>query len=217
MPEMLRLEQAAVRAYSYGRFRELLEAANNARSISSLLLNVVFQGRESILFKKVEKAIHCASEGQINLGIAQPLTLQNYKEAVTVILNKIVSKGGYYILKSVIADALLKVLEMHYNIDLGWHDAKGFKMIEPRSSQQKLKVVGVQWPPKPGRSKQNDLDSDPELLFEDREPSPSGGSRWTYIQVAGPRIEFCGRPISRYYPLTEETLQRYLHPYRRVA
>lgn len=214
MPEMIRLEQAAVRAYSYGRFRELLEAAQNVKGIIVLLLQVIFQGHDSLLFKKIERAILNADVGILNLGKETRITKENYKECVTLILNKIVSKGGYCILKGTFADVLMRVLEMHFECSLGWYNSKGFQVVEPRSSSKKLKIVAIQWPPIPGRNAQHELTSDSQLIFEDREELESGAHRWHYIQVSGERLMFCGRAFSNYAPLSAETLSKCLQPYK---
>jgi hypothetical protein len=203
MPEMLAAEQAVVRAYAFGRFREHIESAQNVTTLINLLL--VLLPRESRLRERMIWCIEKMGQGLMNLGSPVQVTEDNYIDCIAVILMKVVSKSKHYLLRAAFADLLLKAY--------GWHDLKGFLFLSPLSAKNKPSVVGIQWPPRPGRHTQTNGDLQ-EVLIEDVVPIRGGGLQWSYYQAFGPRIKFCGREIQRYESIEESKLKPYFQYFK---
>jgi hypothetical protein len=209
MFEALRAEHMAYSLYIRNNgdsLRDMLRMARTPENVL-LILGLIFRGdMESKLYKKMAAAIRGMYSGEITYGKDNRTHMRvdgvNYINAIQILMCQVIN-NSQPVLRATFADMLLKmaVESPVVKADANWEDAKGFvfKMHNPCT---RYRIVGVQWPPEPGRSSQLENIIDTEDRLKSTQIMEVGFIKneedrivMSFYQVNGIRILFCGRPV----------------------
>lgn len=195
MYEANRAEFMGISMYIRKMMRPLLKNASSVKDIDNTVVARLFNDKEerTRLHDKISYVVNRLGTSVIKLQGQSRVRVDpdTYMEDIEFLLKKIVS-NQQFILRGILADIFLRTLEIVWDKDLGWEDAKGFKFLI-RMPTPRSRLVGVAWPPVSGRSTQLEFDS--RGIFEGLRQTPEKRYIWRYWQVCGVRYLMCGRAI----------------------
>lgn len=203
--EMLELENKLIAAYKHSNFRQKLAEANSyERWILSML--PVFGGSSKVaemtalqqkLFGAAEKL---SKKESVFGGVLEP---HRVAEDIQEVMARTVSRHSRILLRACLLDAFLRLGEVVFNEDFGWLDARGFQITSRMLIQLAQKrrdacpdppveepsiIVGICWPPRPGRSNQGINPDCPRFVYEGGKHN--GRSILGYWQLCGEPVIF---------------------------
>jgi len=208
MFEALRAEHMVYSLYIKNdgdNFRDALKACKTPGGVA-VLLGMVFplkEGEQSKLHKKIIESVVGVFNGKVHMErIRTDVNSSNCIEVIQALLCRLVN-NSQPVLRSALADILLKmaVESPVVKSDLNWEDAKGlvFKLHNPCT---RYRIVGVQWPPEPGRSGQLEDIVDTEDRLASTQIMEAGFVKnhdkrlvISFYQVNGKRIMSCGKTV----------------------
>lgn len=197
--DALRAEYMAVSMYfqegTENYMRQLLIDAKSAKKISEDILGQICK-EETRLKSNIRKSINNFANRQVAFPIRARITLDNYGDILDKVVCSIIG-NNQPVLRAVVADMMLRALELSWGRDLGWANAKGLLFLR-RTPSPAYRIVGLQVPILMGRSDQK-IKDDQILLEGLREME--GRYVWMYFQAHGEKLIQCGKEFRPYSPI----------------